>query len=86
MTRAIRDDSLATRVIVLTTFDNDEMVFDAIAIGARSTHLKDAEESDILAAIRGQAAFPANRRKADGRTAPHARDEPASKPEAMPNC
>lgn len=54
-TRAIRDDSPATRVIVLTTFDNDEMVFDAIGAGASAYLLKDAEETDILAAIRGQA-------------------------------
>ncbi|MFO1115653.1 MAG: response regulator transcription factor [Beijerinckiaceae bacterium] len=54
-TRAILAERPATRVIVLTTFDNDEMVFDAIGAGASAYLLKDAEESDILAAIRGQA-------------------------------
>ena len=53
-TRAILADSPTTRVIVLTTFDADEMVFDAIGVGAAAYLLKDADESDILASIRGQ--------------------------------
>ncbi|MDE2364133.1 MAG: response regulator transcription factor [Hyphomicrobiales bacterium] len=52
-TRAILADNPHTRIIVLTTFDTDEMVFDAIGAGAAAYLLKDAEEADILAAIRG---------------------------------
>jgi DNA-binding NarL/FixJ family response regulator len=53
-TRAILADNPKTRIIVLTTFDADEMVFDAVGAGAAAYLLKDAEEADILASIRGQ--------------------------------
>ena len=53
-TRSILADNADIRIIVLTTFDTDEMVFDAIAAGASAYLLKDAEEADILASIRGQ--------------------------------
>jgi DNA-binding NarL/FixJ family response regulator len=53
-TRAILADAPQTRIIVLTTFDTDEMVFDAVGAGAAAYLLKDAEEADILASIRGQ--------------------------------
>lgn len=53
-TRAILADNPKTRIIVLTTFDTDEMVFDAVGAGASAYLLKDAEEADILASIRGQ--------------------------------
>lgn len=52
-TRRIREDFPQTRVIVLTTFDQDDMVFEAIAAGADAYLLKDASETDILATIRG---------------------------------
>lgn len=42
----------ATRVLVLTTFDIDEYVYDALAAGASGFLLKDAEPDDIVAAIR----------------------------------
>lgn len=42
----------ATRVIILTTFDYDEYVFDGIKAGARSYLLKDTPASELLAAIR----------------------------------
>lgn len=42
----------APRVIVLTTFDLDEYVLDAIRAGASGFLLKDAEPEDLLAAIR----------------------------------
>lgn len=41
----------ATRVLVLTTFDIDEYVYDALAAGASGFLLKDAEPDDIAAAI-----------------------------------
>jgi two-component system response regulator DegU len=42
----------ATRVIILTTFDYDEYVFDGIKAGARGYLLKDTPASDLLDAIR----------------------------------
>jgi len=41
-----------TRVIVLTTFDNDELVFEAISAGAHAYLLKEATEQEILATVR----------------------------------
>ena len=54
-TRQIMEFAPKTRVIVLTTFDADEMVFDAISAGAAAYLLKDADEAEILATIRGEA-------------------------------
>lgn len=54
-TRAILAQAPETRVIMLTTFDSDELVFEAIAAGAQSYLLKEAEESEILAAVRAAA-------------------------------
>ena len=42
----------ATRVIVLTTFDLDEYVYDALRAGASGFLLKDSEPTDLLSAIR----------------------------------
>lgn len=52
-TRAITNDpALAdVRVLILTTFDVDEYVYDALAAGAGGFLLKDAEPDDIAAAI-----------------------------------
>jgi DNA-binding NarL/FixJ family response regulator len=41
-----------TRVIILTTFDNDEYVFDGIKAGARGYLLKDTPAEELLATIR----------------------------------
>ncbi len=54
-TRAILQDNPKTNVIVLTTFETDELVFEAILAGAKAYLLKDAEESEILEAIRAAA-------------------------------
>ncbi len=51
-TRTIKAEQPGARVIVLTTFDQDDLVFDAIAAGAQGYLLKDAAESEILATIR----------------------------------
>ena len=53
-TRQIVSELPNTRVVVLTTFDNDEIVLDAISAGAAAYLLKDAAETDILATIRGE--------------------------------
>ena len=57
-TRDIRSDPRlsSVRVLVLTTFDIDEYVYDALAAGASGFLLKDAEPDDIAAAIRVVAA------------------------------
>lgn len=57
-TRAITSDpALAdVRVLILTTFDIDEYVYDALAAGAGGFLLKDAEPDDIASAVRVVAA------------------------------
>ncbi len=52
-TRTIRQERPQTAVVVLTTYDTDDIVFDAIAAGAQAYLLKDAEEKEILETIRG---------------------------------
>lgn len=55
-TEHIRQQHPATRVLVLTTYDDDEWVFDAIRAGAAGYLLKDAPRDQIIEAIRGTAA------------------------------
>jgi DNA-binding NarL/FixJ family response regulator len=45
-----------TRVLILTTFDVDEYVYDALRAGASGFLLKDASAADLLAAVRTLAA------------------------------
>ncbi len=52
-TRQILAEHPQTHIVVLTTFDTDDLVFDAITAGAQAYLLKDASESDILETIRG---------------------------------
>jgi DNA-binding NarL/FixJ family response regulator len=56
--RAITSDAelAATRVVVLTTFELDEYVFEALRSGASGFLIKDTEPADILRAIRTVAA------------------------------
>ncbi|PWC81736.1 LuxR family transcriptional regulator [Azospirillum sp. TSH100] len=42
-----------TQVVILTTFDTDDLVFGAISAGAAAYLLKDASEAEILDTIRG---------------------------------
>ncbi len=51
-TRAITGEHPAMQVVVLTTYDTDELVFDAIRAGAQAYLLKDAEEAEIVETIR----------------------------------
>ncbi len=51
-TREITSRLPDTRVVVLTTFDEDELVFDAIRAGAHAYLLKDAPEAEVLDTIR----------------------------------
>ncbi|RPI11649.1 MAG: DNA-binding response regulator [Actinobacteria bacterium] len=51
--RITGDDRLSsTRVLMLTTFDHDEYVFDALRAGASGFLLKDTLPADLLAAVR----------------------------------
>lgn len=43
----------ATHVLVLTTLDADEMVFEAVRAGAHAYLLKDANEQEVLDTVRG---------------------------------
>ncbi|HEX4734780.1 MAG TPA: response regulator transcription factor [Thermoleophilaceae bacterium] len=51
-TRRITAGEHPPRVIVLTTFDRDEYVYEALRAGASAFLLKDAPEHQLLAAIR----------------------------------
>lgn len=51
-TRRLMARGSAARVVVLTTFDLDEYVYAALRAGASAFLLKDAKESQLLAAIR----------------------------------
>ena len=51
-TREITAKLPATGVVVLTTYDQDDLVFDAIRAGARAYLLKDASEAEVLETIR----------------------------------
>ena len=52
-TRIIKQEWPKTCIVVLTTYETDDVVFDAITAGAQAYLLKDAEEKEILATIRG---------------------------------
>jgi DNA-binding NarL/FixJ family response regulator len=52
-TRQIRVEHPNTAVLVLTTYDDDEWVFDALRAGAAGYILKDTPREELLKAIRG---------------------------------
>jgi DNA-binding NarL/FixJ family response regulator len=51
-TRRLSDAESAPRILVLTTFDLDDYVYDALRAGASGFLLKDATPEEILAAVR----------------------------------
>jgi DNA-binding NarL/FixJ family response regulator len=55
-TRLLTASQERLRVLVLTTFDLDEYVFEALRSGASGFLLKDARPGDLIEAIRGVAA------------------------------
>lgn len=55
-TQRIREQFPQVRVLVLTTYDADEWVFDAIRSGASGYMLKDTPREELIAAIKGTAA------------------------------
>ncbi len=50
-TRRLHEAGLAARVLVLTTFDLDEYVFDAVRAGASGFLLKDTPPEDLIRAV-----------------------------------
>jgi DNA-binding NarL/FixJ family response regulator len=52
-TRAITGQLPGTQVIILTTYDTDDWVYDGIRAGAQAYLLKDASTEELTAAIRG---------------------------------
>jgi DNA-binding NarL/FixJ family response regulator len=51
--RIAEDDRLAgVRVLILTTFESDEYVFEALRVGASGFLVKDSRPTDILGAVR----------------------------------
>ena len=50
--RRIRPEDPNVKFIVLTTFDSDEYIFDAIEAGAKGYLLKDASREDLFKAVR----------------------------------
>lgn len=54
-TRALREAAPAVRVIALTTFDDDEYVFEALRAGAAGYLLKDTPSEKLVEAIRAAA-------------------------------
>ena len=51
-TRALRERGDRPRILILTTFDDDQYVFDALKAGAAGYVLKDLPAADLAAAIR----------------------------------
>ena len=50
--RHIRRDNAEVKFIVLTTYDSDEYIFDAIEAGAKGYLLKDASREELFQAVR----------------------------------
>jgi len=55
-TRQIRTRHPEVKVLILTTYDDDEWVFDAIRAGASGYLLKDTPREDVIKAVRGTVA------------------------------
>jgi DNA-binding NarL/FixJ family response regulator len=55
-TRQIRSHYPQVKVLVLTTYDDDEWVFDAIRAGASGYLLKDTPREEVIKAVKGTAA------------------------------
>jgi len=55
-TRRITAGSAAPKVVMLTTFDLDEYVYEALRAGASGFLLKDSPRADLVAAVRAAAA------------------------------
>jgi DNA-binding NarL/FixJ family response regulator len=63
-TRRIVAECQGTQVVALSTFDTDDLVFEAISAGAQAYLLKDTSENDILDTIRAV-------KRGESRLSPH---------------
>ncbi len=54
--RIVADPALSARVVILTTFDRDDYLFEALAVGASGFLLKNAPPEDLVDAVRVVAA------------------------------
>jgi DNA-binding NarL/FixJ family response regulator/class 3 adenylate cyclase len=86
--RILADESLATAVVMLTTFDAQEYVYEALRIGASGFMLKDTPADRLLDAVRVAAAgdaliAPSITRRLIEQFARGARPEPGGVPEAL---
>ncbi|CAN5561047.1 response regulator transcription factor [soil metagenome] len=55
-TRRLTAESVSTRVLILTTYDLDEYVYEGLRAGASGFLLKDAPAEDLIAGVRAVAA------------------------------
>ena len=55
-TRRLRDRFHGTKVLILTTFDDDEWLFDVLRAGADGYLLKDTPRADVIKAVKGTVA------------------------------
>jgi DNA-binding NarL/FixJ family response regulator/class 3 adenylate cyclase len=86
--RIISDPELETAVLMLTTFDRDEYIYEALRIGASGFLLKDAPADRLLDAVRVAAAgdallAPSVTRRLIGQFARAAQPAPGAVPEAL---
>lgn len=51
-TRTVLEGESTTRIIILTTFERDEYIFEALRVGASGFLLKNAPPEDLIAAVR----------------------------------
>lgn len=86
--RILSESGLATAVLMLTTFDRDEYVYEALRIGASGFLLKDAPADWLLEAVRVAAAgdallAPSVTRRLIEQFARAARPEPGAVPDVL---
>ncbi|MFK7800173.1 MAG: response regulator [Anaerolineae bacterium] len=55
-TKAIKEQFPATHIVILTTYDEDDWIIDAVRAGANGYLLKDAGREEIISAIEGTVA------------------------------
>jgi len=86
--RIVQDERLdRTRIVILTTFDLDEYVFEALRVGASGFLVKDTEPSELIQGVRSVARGDALLSpKVTGRVIAalaHRREAPAPEPERV---
>ena len=51
-TRVLLEESTTSRIVILTTFERDEYIFEALRLGASGFLLKNAPPEELIAAVR----------------------------------